>query len=287
MSEYSSFFRLLLSYCTLFRFLFFYRYVRLVGNCIGVLLYKPIQPPENPSVTHRHVTVIVPTLEGHGTQLVDTLRSICFTKRHEIILSTIDRNRGRAEETARSIKDPQIKVTVTSVRNPSKRHQVAVAIEKVETYIFILADDDVFWAPCPSFLRWLLSPFEDPKMRGVATRGPEIWDALNDCDGGVPCLSGRTLALRTDMVKDPAFLEPFVSEKWRSTQLNADDDNFITRHIIHHRWRMHFQNHPKVEVRTTLENNPKFLKQCVRWSRSNWRSKFAQLIRLDHLEVSN
>ncbi|OAX79113.1 hypothetical protein ACJ72_06566 [Emergomyces africanus] len=40
---------------------------------------------------------------------------------------------------------------------------------------------------------------------------------------------------------------------------------------------MYFQNDPKAEVQTTLENDAKFLKQCVRRSRSNWRSNLRSL----------
>lgn len=123
-----------------------------------------------------------------------------------------------------------MEVKVESVRNPNQRHQTAVAIKKVKTRIIICADDDVLWRFTP-FLEWILAPFEDRRMGGVATRqcllrpsdmGPfeQVWYFLEalyleqrniDCittmfmDGGVPCLSGRTLVLRTEMVKDAAF----------------------------------------------------------------------------------
>ncbi|OJD26160.1 hypothetical protein ACJ73_02470 [Blastomyces percursus] len=295
-----------MEYRTLFWFLFCYRYVRLVVNCIAVLLYKPIPPPENPSFTSRDVTVIVPTLEGHGEQFMETLKTICTAKPHEIILSTVDKNRKKAEETANYIREClQIRVKVTSVPNPNKRHQTVVAIDEVDiaqTAIIILADDDVQWPPNPFPL--FLAPFQDPKMGGVATRQcllrtdnlgffKRVFEFLGalylerrnfDCtatmfmDGGVPCLSGRTLILRTIMVKDTAFRRYFLNEKWFWMPLSADDDNSITRWIINHGWKMYFQNLPGAEVKTTLESDLKFLKQCIRWSRSNWRSNLRSLL---------
>ncbi|OJD27898.1 hypothetical protein ACJ73_00691 [Blastomyces percursus] len=276
----------LMEYRTLFWSLFCYRYVRLMVNCIAVLLYKPIPLPEYPSFTSRDVTVIVPTLEGHGEQFMETLKTICTAKPHEII-STVDENRKKAEETANCIRE--------------------FAIDEVDierTAIIILADDDddVQWPPnpFPSFL----APFQDLKMGRVATRqcllrtdnlgifkrvfeflGAHYLEQRNfDCtatmfmDGGVPCLSGRTLILRTMMVKDTAFRRYFLNEEWFWMPLSADDDTSVTRWIINHGWNMYFQNLPGEEVKTTLESDLKFLEQCIRWSRSNWRSNLRSLL---------
>jgi len=37
------------------------------------------------------------------------------------------------------------------------------------------------------------------------------------------------------------------------------------------------QYHKEAEVQTTLENGPKYLKQCLRWVRSNWRSNLTSM----------
>jgi cellulose synthase/poly-beta-1,6-N-acetylglucosamine synthase-like glycosyltransferase len=98
-------------------------------------------------------------------------------------------------------------------------------------------------------------------------------------DGGTPCLSGRTVAYRTKILQDPDFIHGFTHEEWwfGRYELNADDDNFLTRWMVTHGWETYFQYHPEAEIQTTLEDNPKFLKQCVRWSRSNWRSNLTSL----------
>jgi hypothetical protein len=59
--------------------------------------------------------------------------------------------------------------------------------------------------------------------------------------------------------------------------LNADDDNFITRWLFWKNWKIKFQYHKECEVETTLENNRKYLNQCLRWVRSNWRSNRTSL----------
>jgi len=43
-------------------------------------------------------------------------------------------------------------------------------------------------------------------------------------------------------------------------------------------WDIHIQKHPDCEVQTTLENNLKYLLQCLRWARSNWRSNLKSLV---------
>jgi cellulose synthase/poly-beta-1,6-N-acetylglucosamine synthase-like glycosyltransferase len=103
-------------------------------------------------------------------------------------------------------------------------------------------------------------------------------------DGGVPCLSGRTVAYRTKILQDTTFTRAFASEEWLGRyRLNADDDNFITRWMVSHGWETYFQYHKEVEIQTTLEDNPKFLKQCLRWARSNWRSNLTSLFRERHI----
>jgi len=60
--------------------------------------------------------------------------------------------------------------------------------------------------------------------------------------------------------------------------LNADDDNFLTRWMMNNDWDIQIQKHPECEVQTTLEGNSKFLLQCLRWARSNWRSNIKSLV---------
>jgi hypothetical protein len=86
------------------------------------------------------------------------------------------------------------------------------------------------------------------------------------------------VAYRTEILQDPEFSYAFTNETWRSFQLNADDDNFLTRWLMNNGWDIRIQKHEQCEVQTTLENNSKFLLQCLRWARSNWRSNLKSLV---------
>ena len=262
--------------------------------------------PENPRLTSKDVTVVVPSLDGDGGELWDTIRSILATEPYEIILVTIGANLLRAQVMVKSMGSHRIRIC--SVAHPNKRRQMVRAIPEVLTEITIFADDDVTWPK--KLLPWMLAPLEDQRYGGVGTNqrlrraeAPTLrqrfWGYLGalylerrnfDCaacmymDGGLPCLSGRTVAYRTKTLKDDAFIHGFTHEEWLGQyQLNADDDNFITRWLVSHDQRIAYQYHKEAEVQTTLEDNSKFLKQCLRWSRSNWRSNVTSMFRDGHV----
>ncbi|RWQ91762.1 putative polysaccharide synthase Cps1 [Paecilomyces variotii] len=290
--------------------LFFYRYFRLVVNLFAFWTFKPIQPPENPTLTSQDVSVIIPTLEGCGDELFETIRTILANEPFELLLVTIEANRKKAERMLATMPASKSRIRLFTVTHPNKRRQMTAAIPEVRTAITIFADDDVSWPP--HLLRWILAPFDkDEKYGGVATcqrlrRVPFTWSAQYvwnflgalylerrnfDCaatthiDGGVPCLSGRTVAYRSKILQDVGFTHAFTNEGWwfGKYQLNADDDNFITRWMVSHGWETYIQYHPEAEVQTTLEDNPKFLKQCARWSRSNWRSNLTSMFDEKHI----
>lgn len=185
-----------------------------------------------------------------------------------------------------------------SVPHANKRRQMCRAIPEVHTPITVFADDDVTWPS--TILRWMLAAFERQDVGGVGTsqrlrrsESPNLWSflgalylerrnfeisATTHLDGGISCLSGRTVAYRTHILQDPAFTYGFTHEYWRKQyQLNADDDNFITRWMLSHGWKTQVQYCKEAELLTTLEDNPKFLRQCLRWSRSNWRSNLTSM----------
>ncbi|KAI9805977.1 MAG: hypothetical protein M1825_000591 [Sarcosagium campestre] len=257
----------------------------------------PIPLPEEPSLSSQDVTIIIPTLDGDGAGLRETVSSCLATEPQEILLVTIDANLKKLSELARSMNSPRIRIF--SVAHANKRRQMCRAIPEVTTKITIFADDDISWPR--TILPWILAPFETDNIGGVGTcqrlRRPDrsnVWDflgalylerrnfeisATTHLDGGISCLSGRTVAYRTLILQDPAFTYGFTHEYWlRSYQLNADDDNFITRWMLSHGWKTHVQYHKEAELSTTLEGNPKFLKQCLRWSRSNWRSNLTSML---------
>jgi len=276
-----------------------YRYIRLVVNTQSYWRYKSIPKPSIPTLNSNDVTVIVPTIENATEELRAPLLSILACDPAELILvTTIDKYIALQKFTS-SLKDPRITVYYTRIAN--KRIQLREAIPRVNTQITILVDDDVTWPT--TILPWVLAALERPHIGSVGvcqrvrriTTGPLItrcWNwlgadyierrnfeiaATHRIDGGTSCMSGRTNAIRTEILKDPLFLDGFCKERWGRFHLNADDDNFITRWLVNHDWKTWIQFEPECEIETTLENNTSFLWQCLRWARSNWRSNWTTL----------
>ena len=277
-----------------------YRYLRLIVNLFAFCRLRPIPIPDDPRLNAQHVTVVIPSIEGAGEVLWETIGSILKTEPLEIILVTTDANLEKARRMVKKMDTPRIRVL--SIAYPNKRRQMVRAIPEITTDVTVFADDDVLW---PSkILQWMLSPLEDERYGGVGTNQrlrraesptlqQRIYGYLNalylerrnfDCascmymDGGLPCLSGRTVAYRTQILQDEAFTYNFTHEEWLGRyRLNADDDNFITRWLVSHDKKIAYQYHKEAEVLTTLEDNPNFVKQCLRWSRSNWRSNITSM----------
>jgi len=277
-----------------------FRYLRLFVNTIAYWTFRPIPIPDEPLYTPQDVTIIIPTLDGEGEALRETIRTCLANDPFEIILVTLDKNVQKASQMAEQLSK---RIRVLSVGRANKRRQMCRAIPEVTTDIIVFADDDVIWGP--KVLTWMLSPFEDPQMGGVGTCqrlrrevNPNIYNwlgaaylirrnfdiaACTHMDGHLPCLSGRTVAYRTDIIQDPEFTMEFAQETWRAHQLNTDDDNFLTRWMVSHNWKTYVQFHKECEVQTTLEDNWKYIYQCLRWSRSNWRSNLKSMFTEAHV----
>lgn len=276
-----------------------YRYVRLIVNIVGHCLYRSIPIPANPTFTGKDVTVIIPTIEDDTSKLRGPILSILANPIQELMLVTTFNKYDSLKEFANSLHDSRVTVSAGKIAN--KRLQLREAIPNCKTSITVLVDDDVYWPS--TILPWLLAPFEDARMGsvGVCQRvkrcrdAPFItrcWNWLGECyihrrnfeisashfyDGGTSCMSGRTNALRTEIIRDHRFLTGLCNERWGKYNLNADDDNFITRWLVNNDWKTYIQYEKECMLETTLENNPNFLKQCLRWARSNWRSNYTTL----------
>ncbi|KAF2677793.1 glycosyltransferase family 2 protein [Lentithecium fluviatile CBS 122367] len=288
------------SWFCIFLALFLFRNVRLWVNLAANWMYKPIQPVEEPTITSQDMTVIIPTVAEDIQQLKETVQTACRLEPFELLLVTPDSRVKRLYQMVEELGCPK-RIQVLSVSQANKRRQLSRAIPEVQTKITLLLDDDV-WLP-EKFTKWILAPFEDSHVGGVGTNQQlrrndrnNIWEFLGaiylvrrnfDCtacnwiDGGLPCLSGRAVAYRSEILQDPNFTYGFTHETWGSDHfLNADDDNFITRWLFSHDWKIQLQNHRECEVETTLENDSKYLRQCLRWVRSNWRSNLTSLSEL-------
>ena len=286
-----------------------YRYARLLVHCVSHWRYKSVIPDwEKPEYTADDVTVIIPTIHNHFQELRGSLESILACRPAKLILVTTWNKYDALRKVVATLKGPEgahpTEIEVLHVDKANKRLQVCKALEgdQVKTRITVMADDDVEWPT--TLMPWLLAPFKDEAIGGVGTcqrvkridgdlttrlynwlgaayierRNFEI-SATHNIDGGTSCMSGRTGAYRSEILKSYEFLEGFQNEKWGKYILNADDDNFVTRWLVAHQKKTWIQYDPECEIETTLETSTKFLYQCSRWARSNWRSNWTSLVR--------
>ena len=169
----------------------------------------------------------------------------------------------------------------------------------------MLCDDHVFWPK--TFLANILAPFENAEVGCVGTnkrvrRIPPGFSiasfsnfiaclylerhnfeiaATNTIDGGVFVVSGRTSAYRSEILQSQAFRTAFVTEHilfGLIGPLNADDDNFLTRWVVKHGYKIKIQCTEGACIETTLGEYPKFHYQCIRWAQTTWRSNPRSLL---------
>jgi len=256
---------------------------------------QPIPLPVHASYTaSQDVTVIVPTIQSDGS-FTEAFLTWIANDPLEIIIVMIDSKLQEMQsiitKTFKDVAGSSTKVMVLSIPLAGKRRQMARGIQRASGSILVLADDDVFWPPM--LLPYLLACFEVPEVGGVGTRqhahvhpdaALSLWQYLaarrlekrnisisasNYIDGGVTCLSGRTVAYRAEILTDEAFISAFTHDYWRGRYLlDSGDDTFITRWLYSKGWTMKIQTEPNAEISTIVVDSPKYLQQLIRWARN-------------------
>lgn len=171
----------------------------------------------------------------------------------------------------------------------------------MKTAFTILADDDVWWPGRERAIPAFLAPFENPDTVAVGTcqavkrenclniaeflgclyiaRRNREFVATSNIDGGLTCLSGRTMIVRTRILQDPEFEKLYLQERWCGRMLNPDDDNCITRYLYSH-GKIRIQTDNNAIVYTSLGKVLKtYLAQCIRWERSRYRHTITLLLK--------
>ncbi|KAK5137479.1 hypothetical protein LTR08_008457 [Meristemomyces frigidus] len=276
-------------YKLLFDLFFLYRYTRTVVSCFTFLFYQPKPVQEKPKYVAQDVTVVVPTTFKSPAELIQCLRCILNCSPAAVYVVTGNNNVELVKEICGV--ERFLGVQVLGVEKLNKRKQMTRALKEVNTDIVVFADDDVFWPE--RYLDYLLAIFEDDKVGAGGTRqrvrrnsSPNFWNFLGICylerrvwnnvrtiaiDGSISTLSGRTAAYRTEILKTEEFFYYMENDKWLGRPLNTDDDKCLTRYVYSHDWDIALQFDPRSVIETTLEDNPKYIDQCLRWSRSSWR----------------
>jgi hyaluronan synthase len=190
---------------------------------------------------------------------------------------------------------PQIEVMPIDI--PGKRAALAAGVDQTTTDIVVLVDSDVIWEP--DVLQKLKMPFADPKIGGVGTRQnmyptdgkrPTLWERIADIyldiryadevpattivGRAISCLSGRTAAYRTDLLK--RLRDAFLSETFMGKPCMSGDDKRYTCLVLQSGYNTWTQLNARV-YSTFKPDFKGFQKQRIRWSRNSFRSDLRAL----------
>ncbi|KAL7620516.1 hypothetical protein AAE478_009511 [Parahypoxylon ruwenzoriense] len=286
----------------------------------------PLPSPEDARYRSSDVSVIVPTINWEDS-LIGNVLTWLENAPLEIIFVTIDSEGDSLRNLLLS--DPEVEraalasntdVKVITVSRPNKRTQLVRGINEAKGQILALVDDDATWTTT-QVLTQLLAPFqkddvglvggpigsyvpEERQNRKVITsweaaalrirsrRGPGM-AGFFAADGSTNfTISGLTMLLRAEIVKDAYFQFLFTHDLWRGERQNTGDDSFITRYVLfqhhlpHHnnksdppkQWRLGMQLTPEAEVQTSLMTDSRFAAQSKRWYRSGLRLRLTCLL---------
>jgi cellulose synthase/poly-beta-1,6-N-acetylglucosamine synthase-like glycosyltransferase len=278
----------------LFVAVFVFRYSRLLVGIYAWNTYRAKPLYEKPMYHPSDVTVIVPTTFRTPAELMKSLRSIVRCSPAAIIIVTSFANVSLIQHLVALHSLPNTKVL--GVERFNKREQVLRGLQDVDSYITVLADDDVLW---PSrYFDYLLAIFEDPMVGAGGTkqrtvrRSGNVWNFLATSylerrnfnnittmatDGSISTLSGRTSAWRTSLLKDPEFVRFFSDDTFCGKVLNSDDDKCLSR-WVQRGYSIAINPDPRATLETFLEEDSKLISQCLRWAKARFRGNITALL---------
>jgi hypothetical protein len=279
-----------------------WRWAMFLFRVIGWFCYKPQPPSALDKLKTSDVTIIIPTIDTDEEAMHEAMRSWVLNEPKEIIIVTVG---DQTQKELQRIAATSIAADITRVLRvegkANKRTQLVLGVKEASTSLVCFTDDDAIWNA--NFLRWLIVPFNDPRMGGAGSnqimrpndlmRPPTVYERIADMrlsgrmleaaassfyDGSVSCLSGRTALYHKRILTD-SFPQDFTEEKWRGKyKLISGDDKFMTRWIVSHNWNMAMQISPECTLATTFKADGKFFLQILRWTRNTWRSDFKSLV---------
>lgn len=285
----------------------------IVFKVIPALCYRQVQEKHlDPESGNRRflpsdVTVVVPVYQP-GPSFPTNMASLADKSPHTLIAVA---DVTCFEDTKKimdgvQLKYPDVNVVTVSEDKPGKRSALVSGLKVTKTDITCFVDDDTQWIP-DDFLPNLVRPFtHDLKCGGVGCKQSmrpkgkraEILEVVSDMrlaaryieirattavDKCCSCISGRTMAFRTDIIQNEKFYDFFLNEKFFGMQLQSGDDKALTRFCISSGYNQHHQLYNNCKLSTTFESGMRFIQQNIRWSRNTFRSDFAALFIERHI----
>jgi cellulose synthase/poly-beta-1,6-N-acetylglucosamine synthase-like glycosyltransferase len=290
---------------------FLLRFTRLFVGIYANITYKPIPIPKSPTFTPKDVTVVIPTVFKCQVSLAECIGRVSACGPSEIFVVVLDSNVSacRALCDVNNFNN----VTVLGVPRLGKRTQMVRALEHIQTRIIVWADDDVFWptdylehlvaifedpkvgagGTCQRVRRHARTSWAPCSLihcLGQNYLQRRVFNniASNAIDRSISTLSGRSAAYRTEILKNEAFISEFQNGHFMGKKLDSDDDKFLSRWVVstprsrdlsrgkHVKpedcWEIAIQT--AVFLETTLEEDWKYIHQCLRWARARFRGNF-------------
>ncbi len=265
------------------------RWIMWLVRAFIALFYSPYNTNKAENLT---ATIVTPVYEEDPVMFRRALESWIANK-PERIIAVID----ITDQTSMQIAREYTAVEVMEISEPGKRPALAIGVDATTTDITVLVDSDVIWDR--DVLKKLKMPFSNKKIGGVGTRqhmyptngqSPTIWERIADIfldiryslevpstvvlGNAVSCLSGRTAAYRTQILKD--MREPFLNETFNGRQMMSGDDKCYTNLLLQSGYRTY--NQLNAHVYSTFKPTFNgFMRQRVRWARNSLRSDFKAL----------
>ncbi|KAG8355572.1 hypothetical protein FVEN_g6439 [Fusarium venenatum] len=267
--------------------------------------YNPPVPLEKPTFLTNTVSILIVTIDTPDG-FTNTLRTCLASQPKEIIVVTIRRDLARVEALVSPVLNEtnNVPITILTVPKPGRRTQMALAAREATGDIMCFVDDDTVW-PSNKVLPYLLAGFENPKVGGVVGRqsawipkerqSPDAltpWEVaairklssnnekqmlLHASGGGIWCLTGRTMLLRTAAIKPGTFLDEWTNEIFWGRLIQTGEDSFLTRWLRDNGWELFHQDALEAEVFTEVKTDSNYIGQLIRWRRNGFQAFIMQL----------
>ncbi|KAM5355233.1 hypothetical protein ACJ41O_001879 [Fusarium nematophilum] len=287
------------------------RSVRVVGNTIGYILYRPAAPvnplpEEGPHASSRDCSVILPVTHPDDRDLEQCVRAILRNDPRRLHIVTVgSRSRDSLDQRLAHLRYefPGTRIYIGAVNHPNKRRQIAHGIDAAAgSRVIVLVDDRVHWPT--SFLESALAPFEDGLVAGVTVRRTvrrpsedsrwgSFWRTLADfyyalldhenlCVNAIDnsaILCGSTTLFRGHVL-DRSFLDSLENERCffgRYGPLKGDEYHFFTRYLLENDWRLKVQSTAEACVEVDVASFGDFFDECQRLIRSRLRTSVSML----------
>ncbi|KAL2440861.1 hypothetical protein ABEF95_007654 [Exophiala dermatitidis] len=249
----------------------------------------PLPSPSERKYHSSNVSIIIPTVDTDKT-FRDSLCGFLRNKPLEIIVVATESEKYHVQDLVHNATVQQARVRagasrtalkILTVSHANKRDQLVTGINASTGAIVALVDDDAFW-PRENLLLSLLAPFQRDdvglvgcpvtsylpnhrksnstitpwEVAAIRLRGTRhgSMKSAYATDGGINfCVSGVTMLLRGEILRDPEFQYALTHDFWMGKKQNSGDDTFITRWVLfqHHRHghRQNEHHHHNREVR--------------------------------------